>query len=132
MLLLLYQTQIIQDLPLQFHPEVYHTNMGNIILRNFLYNISGCVPSWNSKNLLEEKINEIKDQVKDNNVVVGVSGGVDSSVVAAIMHKAVGNQSKAIMIDHGLMRKNEAMECVGELKKGLGININLYDEKDIF
>ncbi len=116
----------------QFHPEVYHTNMGNIILRNFLYNISGCIPSWNSKNLLEEKINEIKDQVKDNNVVVGVSGGVDSSVVAAIMHKAVGNQSKAIMIDHGLMRKNEAKECVGELKKGLGININLYDEKRYF
>ena len=116
----------------QFHPEVYHTNMGNLILRNFLFNISGCIPNWNSKNFVDEKLKEIKSQVKDNNVIVGVSGGVDSSVVAALMHKAVGVQSKAIIIDHGLMRKNEAKRCVEELKKGLGINISLHDEKKYF
>ena len=116
----------------QFHPEVYHTNMGNLILRNFLFNISGCLSNWNSKNFVNEKIKEIKSQVKNKNVIVGVSGGVDSSVVAALIHKAVGNQSKAIIIDHGLMRKNEAKQCVKELKKGLGINISLYDEKKYF
>jgi len=116
----------------QFHPEVYHTNMGNLILRNFLFNICGCISNWNSKNFLEKKIKEIKYQVKDKNVFVGVSGGVDSSVVAALVHKAVGIQTKAIMIDHGLMRKNEAKQCVEELKAGLGININLYNEKKYF
>ncbi len=116
----------------QFHPEVYHTNMGNKILWNFLFNISGCKPSWNSKNFIDEKIKEIKSKVRDNNVIVGVSGGVDSSVVATLMHKAVGMKSKAIIIDHGLMRKNEAKHCVKELNKGLGINISLHDEKEHF
>ena len=116
----------------QFHPEVHHTNMGDIILRNFLFKISKCPPNWKPKNFVRKKVNEIKSKVKGSKIIVGVSGGVDSSVVAALMHKAVGSQAISIIIDHGLMRKNEAQKCVKELRKGLGINISLYNEKTVF
>ncbi len=117
---------------LQFHPEVIHTEYGKYILRNFLINIANCTKRWNANNYVEDQILKIKNEVGTDKLIIGVSGGVDSTVAAALVHKAVGNQSTAVLIDHGLMRKNEAKTCVSTLKKSLNINIHSFDESDIF
>ena len=116
----------------QFHPEVAHTEAGKTILRNFLFKVANCVPSWTTGNFIDEQIELIRKQVGDGKVLVGVSGGVDSTIVAALLHKAIGDRSTAVLIDHGLLRKNEAQDCVLALKTGLGVNINMFDESDIF
>ena len=116
----------------QFHPEVAHTEAGKTILRNFLFKVANCAPSWTAGNFIEEQVELIRKQVGDGKVLVGVSGGVDSTVVAALLHKAIGERSTAVLIDHGLLRKNEARDCVLALKTGLGVKINMFDESDIF
>ena len=116
----------------QFHPEVSHTKEGTQLLRNFIFSVSKCASNWSANNLIENQILKIRETVQDDNVLIGVSGGVDSSVVAAIMHKAIGGQCKAVMIDHGLLRKNEGIECETFLRDGLGIDITVYDESEIF
>ena len=116
----------------QFHPEVSHTEEGAAFLKNFLFNIAHCTPSWTAGSFIEEQINLIRKQVKEEKVIVGVSGGVDSTVVAALLHKAIGDQSTAVLIDHGLLRKNEAKICVKALKEGLGVNIHSFDESEVF
>ena len=116
----------------QFHPEVVHTEEGDLFLKNFLFNIAACDPTWTAGNFIEEQVALIRDQVGDSKVLVGVSGGVDSSVVAALMHKAIGERSTAVLIDHGLMRKNEAKDCVKTLKDGIGINIHCFNESELF
>ena len=92
---------------IQFHPEVTHTNRGKIIFRNFIYNVCKVKKNWKAG--LEKKriINEIRKEVKNNKVVCALSGGVDSSVVALIINEAIGSKLKCIMVDTGLMRKNE-------------------------
>ncbi|RPH05421.1 MAG: glutamine-hydrolyzing GMP synthase [bacterium TMED144] len=117
---------------LQFHPEVIHSEYGKVILRNFLINIANCSTGWNANNYVKDQILNIKNEVGNDKIITGVSGGVDSTVAAALIHKAVGNQSTAVLIDHGLMRKNEAKTCVSALKKGLDVNIHSFDESDIF
>jgi len=117
---------------LQFHPEVVHTQYGKEILRNFLIKIAKCPADWNAANYVSDQISKIKEQVGDDKLIIGVSGGVDSTVAAALIHKAIGDQSIAVLIDHGLMRKNEAEICVAALKKGLGVNIFSYDESSVF
>ena len=116
----------------QFHPEVHHTKEGSKILYNFLFNISNCEKNWTPLNFIEEQIKNIKAQVGENKVLTSVSGGVDSSVVAALLHKAIGKQSHAVIIDHGLMRKNEVKQCIHNLNNGLGVNIHGYDESKVF
>ena len=116
----------------QFHPEVSHTENGKTIIKNFLFKIAKCSPKWTPKNFINEKIQTIRKIVGVKQVLVGVSGGVDSSVVAALIKKAIGNKMIAVLIDHGLMRKDEARECENLLKKGLNIDINVYDESNIF
>ncbi len=116
----------------QFHPEVNHTIEGDIILNNFLFNIANCVPNWTPNNFIKEQVELIQNQVGNNEVIVGVSGGVDSTVVAALINKAIGDKSHAVLIDHGLMRINEARECIKALKIGLGVNIHSYDESTSF
>ena len=116
----------------QFHPEVAHTEEGETLLNNFLFNIADCSPKWTAENFIDEQVEIIRDQVGDGKVLVGVSGGVDSTVVAALMHRAIGERSTAVLINHGLMRKNEAKNCVSALKDGLKVNIHCYDESNIF
>ena len=116
----------------QFHPEVSHTEEGNILLKNFLFNIARCEKNWTPNNLIDEQVSIIKDQLNNDKIIVGVSGGVDSTVMACLINKAVGQNCFAVLIDHGLLRKNEAKECVDSLKNGLGINIHLFDESEIF
>mgnify|MGYP001171781935 CR=1 FL=1 len=116
----------------QFHPEVIHTEVGEKILNNFLFSIANCSPSWTPGNFINEQVELIRKQVGDGKVLVGVSGGVDSTVVAALLHKAIGERSTAVLIDHGLLRKNESGDCVKALKDGLMVNIHCFDESKIF
>ena len=116
----------------QFHPEVHHTLDGEKMLKNFLFEIAECQANWTADNFINQQISKIKDTVKDGSVITGVSGGVDSTVVATLLHKAIGSRSHAVIIDHGLMRKNEVEDCVEALKQGLGVNIHSYDESEIF
>jgi GMP synthase (glutamine-hydrolysing) len=116
----------------QFHPEVVHTTFGETIISNFLFKISECDSSWTAENFINVQIEKIKTQVGDGHVICGVSGGVDSSVVGALMHKAIGDRCTSVLIDHGLMRKDEAEQCVNALQDGLGVNISLYDESEKF
>ncbi|RMF10167.1 MAG: glutamine-hydrolyzing GMP synthase [Candidatus Neomarinimicrobiota bacterium] len=119
-------------LGIQFHPEVSHTVEGETILRNFLFRVVGADATWTPGNFVQDQVEKIRQQVGDKKVLVGVSGGVDSTVTASLLHRAVGKQAIAVMIDHGLLRKNEAGECVSALKDGLGVNIHLYDESRRF
>ena len=94
----------------QFHPEVRHTEFGQEILKNFLYNICDASPTWTPVSIVEEAVERIKEQVGEERVVCGLSGGVDSAVAALLTYKAVGDQLTCIFVDHGLLRKNEAAQ----------------------
>jgi GMP synthase (glutamine-hydrolysing) len=92
----------------QFHPEVAHTPRGQEILKNFLYNVCGCRPLWTMTSIILSQVEAIRDQVKDEQVICGLSGGVDSAVAAALVHRAVGDQLTCVLVDNGLMRAGEA------------------------
>ncbi|MCQ6561668.1 glutamine-hydrolyzing GMP synthase [Paenibacillus mendelii] len=92
----------------QFHPEVRHSERGNDMIRNFLYNVCGCEGNWSMETFIEDAIRDIREQVSDRKVLCALSGGVDSSVVAILLHKAIGDQLTCMFIDHGLLRKGEA------------------------
>ena len=93
---------------LQFHPEVVHTPRGKEIISNFVHKICGCGKSWNMRNYIDQAVEEIREQVGDDHVILGLSGGVDSSVAAALIHKAIGDQLTCIFVNNGLLRANEA------------------------
>ena len=95
---------------IQFHPEVNHTNKGTEILRNFVYNICGCTGNWKMSSFAEETVKSIKEKIGDKKALCALSGGVDSSVAAALINKAIGKNLTCIFVDHGLLRKNEADE----------------------
>jgi len=116
----------------QFHPEVHHTIKGEVILRNFLFDISECSPDWTAGNFIHDQVEIIRNTTKGKEVLAGVSGGVDSTVVGALLNKAIGNRFTAVLVDHGLLRKNEANQCIAALKNGLGVNIHLQDSSDLF
>jgi GMP synthase (glutamine-hydrolysing) len=107
---------------LQFHPEVTHSLEGSVILKNFILNISGCSGSWTPESYIEETVQKLKDRVGDKSVLLGLSGGVDSTVAAVLLQKAIGNRLHCFFIDNGLLRKNE-YEQVLESYNGLGLQV---------
>lgn len=107
----------------QFHPEVIHTPYGMEIIKNFLYKICGCKPTWTKVSIIEEAIQEIRTIVGKNKIICGLSGGVDSSVAAVLVHKALGNQLTCVFVDHGLLRKGEAEEVIRTFKDYYKINL---------
>jgi len=112
---------------LQFHPEVKHTSIGKEIIRNFLFNICQANPTWTPESIISQKIGEIKDLVGQNPVIAGVSGGVDSTVAATLVHEAVGDQLDAIFVDSGLLRKNERAQVIKTLTEKLKIKLHTVD-----
>lgn len=102
---------------IQFHPEVHHTERGSDILKNFLFGIAGFKPEWKMSNYIEESIRTIRETVGDRKVIMGLSGGVDSSVAAVLIQRAIGDQLHCVFVDNGLLRKNERQQ-VEELYKG--------------
>lgn len=107
---------------LQFHPEVYHTVDGLLILKNFVFTICGCKGDWTPDSFIDESIKEIRSRIGVDKVILGLSGGVDSSVAALLLSRAVGDNLTSIFVDNGLLRKNE-YEAVLESYKGLGLNV---------
>jgi len=115
----------------QFHPEVAHTPMGAQILKNFLYDICGCTPTWNMASFADYSVGLIKDQVGDGNIICALSGGVDSSVAAALVHRAVGERLTCIFVNNGVLRKGEA-ERVQQTFSGMGLNLKYVDASGMF
>ena len=116
----------------QFHPEVAHTEQGTRILRNFLFNISGFSGDWTSGKILEEQIARVRAQVGSRRVICGLSGGVDSSVVAALLHRAVPGQMHAVFVDHGLLRRNEAAQVKESMRAVIGDSLITVDARKRF
>ncbi len=116
----------------QFHPEVVHTVEGDVLLSNFLFHISHLTPNWTPANFVSDTISDIRNKVGGKKVICGLSGGVDSSVVGTLLHKAIGDQSQCVFIDHGLLRKNEAEQVMGSLKDGLGLHIKQFNQCEPF
>lgn len=116
----------------QFHPEVRHTPLGNEIFRNFLYRVCGCRGDWSLTQFIGESVREIKAAAGEAQVVCGLSGGVDSSVAAALVHKAVGDQLTCIFVDHGLLRKGEAEQVVQTFRDNLHIKLVHVDARERF
>lgn len=117
---------------LQFHPEVTHTQQGHQIIENFVHNVCRCKGDWTSENIVEEAIVSIREKVKHDKVVLGLSGGVDSSVVAALLHRAIGDQLICVFVDNGLLRQNEVQNVMDTFSSNMGLNIICKDAKDIF
>ncbi|NLH56084.1 MAG: glutamine-hydrolyzing GMP synthase [Rikenellaceae bacterium] len=120
-----------QTYGLQFHPEVYHTTEGLAILKNFAVDICHCSQGWTPASFIEETVAMLKNQIGNDRVVLGLSGGVDSSVTAMLLHRAIGNNLHCIFVDHGLLRKNE-FESVLDSYKSMGINVLGIDARQKF
>lgn len=116
----------------QFHPEVEHTVKGKEMLKNFLFGICGCAGDWKISSFIEDAVEDIRQKVGDASVLCALSGGVDSSVAALLVHKAVGDRLTCIFVDHGLLRKNEADQVENVFKKRLNINFIRVDAADRF
>jgi GMP synthase (glutamine-hydrolysing) len=117
---------------LQFHPEVVHTDGGGELLAAFVHEICGCGASWSMAAFLEEAVAKVRAQVGDGRVVCGLSGGVDSSVAAALVHRAVGDRLHCILVDHGLLREGEAAEVEQAFRSALGIHLDVVDARERF
>jgi GMP synthase (glutamine-hydrolysing) len=107
----------------QFHPEVVHTPQGRLLLRNFVQQICGCSPDWTPANVIDEQVAQIRAQVGQGRLLLGLSGGVDSAVAAAIIHRAIGDQLTCIFVDHGLLRQGEAVQVVETFEREQGMRL---------
>ncbi|MBV8801523.1 MAG: glutamine-hydrolyzing GMP synthase, partial [Gammaproteobacteria bacterium] len=117
---------------LQFHPEVSHTKQGMRILEKFILDICACEPKWTIKNIIDESITAIQQQVGSDHVILGLSGGVDSSVLATLLHRAIGTQLTCVFVDTGLLRLNEAIEVENLFAKHLGIHLITVNAENEF
>lgn len=117
---------------LQFHPEVTHTLQGHRILERFVREICGCAALWTVEHIADDLIEKVRQQVGRDKVILGLSGGVDSSVVAALLHKAIGDQLTCIFVDHGLLRAKEADQVMSTMQKHLGIRVVKASESQRF
>jgi GMP synthase (glutamine-hydrolysing) len=117
---------------LQFHPEVVHTPEGKTMLSNFVYKVCGCKGNWTMGNFVNESLARIKEQVGGGRVISALSGGVDSSVVATLIHRAIGDQLTCIFVNNGLLRREEAERTLRVFKNNLGMNIIYIDASDRF
>ncbi|MDA8820271.1 glutamine-hydrolyzing GMP synthase [Schleiferiaceae bacterium] len=116
---------------IQFHPEVYHSSDGKKMLHNFLFDIVGMAGDWTPSHFVEETVSNLKSQLGNDKVVLGLSGGVDSSVAAVLLHRAIGKNLYCIFVNNGLLRKNEYAEVL-EQYKGMGLNVKGVDATDQF
>ena len=116
----------------QWHPEVKHSEQGQQVLKNFLYEGAGIEPSWNSGNVIAEQVEKIRAQVGSARVICGLSGGVDSAVAAALVHRAVGDQLTAVFVDHGLLRKGEAVQVERDYVAATGIKLVVVNAEEKF
>ena len=117
---------------LQFHPEVTHTTQGQAIINRFVHDVCGCGSDWTAENIVTETIRQVRETVGDDHVLLGLSGGVDSSVVAALLSEAIGDQLTAVFVDNGLLRLNEADDVVRTFQDGFGVNLVHVDASDQF
>ncbi|MFN4112063.1 MAG: glutamine-hydrolyzing GMP synthase, partial [Ignavibacteria bacterium] len=116
----------------QFHPEVSHTEFGQQIIQNFLFQICKCKPEWQLSNFIQEKILEIKEKTNDKLVACALSGGVDSTVAAVLVQKAIGDRLHCIHVDTGLMRKNESQTVIKFFIERLNLNLHFVDASELF
>ncbi|MEE0864992.1 MAG: glutamine-hydrolyzing GMP synthase, partial [Alistipes sp.] len=126
-----YRIEAEQTWGIQFHPEVYHSEQGFEMLRNFVMGICGCAGSWTPESFVESTVAQLREQLGEDKVVLGLSGGVDSSVAAMLLHKAIGERLYCIFVDSGLLRKNEFDEVI-ESYRGMGLNVKGVDASDKF
>jgi GMP synthase (glutamine-hydrolysing) len=117
---------------LQFHPEVTHTTQGEAIIGRFVHEICGCKSDWNMPDYISEAVDKIRAQVGTDEVILGLSGGVDSSVAAALIHRAIGDQLTCVFVDHGLLRKDEGKMVMDMFAKNLGVKVLRIDASDQF
>lgn len=116
----------------QFHPEVTHTAKGVEVISNFVHGICGCGNLWNPENIIEMRVAQLKEQIGDEQVLLGLSGGVDSSVVAALLHKAIGDQLTCVFVDNGLLRLNEGDQVMKMFADNMGIRVIRADAENRF
>lgn len=116
----------------QFHPEVTHTKQGERILSRFILDICQCKALWTPANIIEDMVNKVREQVGDANVLLGLSGGVDSSVVAALLHKAIGEQLTCVFVDNGLLRLHEGDQVMAMFAENMGVKVIRADAEKLF
>ena len=117
---------------LQFHPEVTHTKQGTQILERFVTTICKCEKKWTTENIIDDLLKKIKSQVGNKKVLLGLSGGVDSSVVAMLLDKAIGDQLTCVFVDNGLLRLNEGDEVMKTFSQNLGVKVIRADAQEYF
>jgi len=116
----------------QFHPEVAHTDQGSAILANFLFKIAGCKPGWTMASFVESSVKHMAEQVGGGKVVLGLSGGIDSTVAAVLLHRAIGKRLFCIFVDNGLLRMHERQEVIGFLEEHFDLNVKCVDARKEF
>lgn len=116
----------------QFHPEVHHSTDGGTLLKNFIFGVCGCKGEWTAESFIDLKVREIREQVGTSGVICALSGGVDSTVAAVLLHRAIGDQLHCIHIDNGVMRKGESKAVVQMFKDTFSMNIDFVDASDMF
>lgn len=116
----------------QFHPEVIHSKQGQLLIANFVQGVCGCRPDWTPTNFVQDEIDRLRKRIGTGRVILGLSGGVDSAVAASLIHRAIGKQLTCILVDHGLMRKDESFQVIDTFKKTYGLQLEAVNAVEEF